>query len=112
MAQVEEDIIAAGARIIWVLEQTRTGEAGTAQTCREAFDGYGSDKGLCVGDGQTMPNPGTFDDSPFAMGRAIDLIVRRSDMRLVFEAAHGTPRGNENLTGEEVLAEIRAVTGR
>ena len=112
MAQVEEDIIAAGAQIIWVLENTANGSTANAQACRNSFDSYGSDKGYCVGDDQTMPAAGTFDRSPFAEGRGVDLIITRSDMVIQFEAAHGTPRGNENLTGAEILAEVRRITGR
>lgn len=112
MAQVEEDILAAGAAIIWVLEEDTRSRPGTAESCRSTFDGYGSDKGLCVGDGQTSPSPGTFDRSPFSVRRGIDLIVRRSDMHIVFEASHGTPAGNDNLTGADILAEVRRVTGR
>jgi hypothetical protein len=108
VAQVEEDIIAAGAEIIWVLEATSFGQPGTAEDCRAFVNQRGSDKGYCVGDADTEPEPGTFDDSPFSVARGFDMIVRRSDMRIVFESSHGTPAGNENLTGAEILAEVEA----
>lgn len=112
MATVEEDIIAAGAAIIWVLEHNTRNEDGTAVECRQTFDGYGSDKGLCVGDGESTPRTRVFDTSPFSRQRGIDLIVRRSDMHVVFEAPHGTPSRDTQLTGPELLQEVRNVTGR
>ena len=112
MAQVEEDIIAAGAQLIWVLEQDRAFVDGTAESCRSFMNGSGSDNGLCVGDGETMPVPGTFDDSPFAIGRGIDMIVQRSTMKILWAVGHGTPAGNANLTGEQVLEVVRSYTGR
>lgn len=59
-----------------------------------------------------MPNPGTFDNSPFALARGFDIIVRRSDMRIVWVSTHGTTSGNDNLTGAQVLTEVRRITGR
>jgi hypothetical protein len=112
VAQVEEQIIAAGAQVIWVLEQDGSFNAGTADACRRFVDSQGSDAGWCVGDGETEPMPGVWDDSPFARGRGTDVLVRRSDMRIVWTSNHGTPRGNENLTGEQVLEEVRRFTGR
>ena len=75
MAQVEEEIIAAGAEIIWVLEQNRLGVEGNAEDCRSFMDDRGSSEGWCVGDGQTEPTPGTFDESPFSVLRGFDLVV-------------------------------------
>lgn len=112
MAQVEQDILNAGAQIIWVLEQTAAFQPGTATDCRTFVRSQGSRAGICVGDGQTQPTAGVWDRSPFARGRGIDMIVRRSDMHVVWVSTHGTPAGNENLTGAEVLAEVRRITGR
>ncbi len=112
VAQVEERIIAAGAQLVWVLEQDVQANPGTADSCRRFVNAQGSDKGLCVGDGETQPMPGVWDRSPFAEGRGTDVIVRRSDMRILWTSSHGSPRGNENLTGEEVLAEVQRITGR
>ncbi len=112
MAQVEEQIIAAGAQLVWVLEQDANFNPGTATSCRNYVDSQGSNAGICVGDGETQPTPGVWDRSPFARGRGIDLIVRRSDMRVIWVSTHGTPAGNENLTGEQVLEEVRRITGR
>lgn len=116
MAEVEDDIIAAGAEIIWVLEADALGVAGTAQSCMDFFDAFPStyngltvDHGWCVGDAQTQPVSGTFDDSPFSIGRGFDIIVPRTTMEVVYTTNHGTPAGNENPTGAEVLAEIQAV---
>ena len=109
---MEEQIAAEGIQIIWVLEQDRQFRAGTAESCRSFFTQAGSDLGICVGDGETMPTPGVFDDSGFAIARGFDMLVRRSDMRILYTSNHGTPNGNQNLTGAQLLAEIRRVLGR
>lgn len=102
----------AGAEIVWVLEADTRLVPGTAEACREFVDGWGSTRGWCVGDGQTEPETGAWDDSPFAIGRGFDLIVERESMEIVWVSTHGTPDGNENLSGEDVLAEVRRHTGR
>ena len=107
MAQEEENIIAEGVQIVWVLEFDQSFVAGTALSCRSFVDSEGSDKGLCAGDGETEPTPGIFDASPFSEGRGIDMLVRRADMEIVFTAAHGTPGGNDNYTGQELLGFIQ-----
>lgn len=112
MAQVEEDIIAAGAQIIWVLEVDSRGRPGTAEACRAFMDTRGSDKGLCVGDSATMPVARVFDNSPFAIGRGFDILMLRNEMKITWVSTHGTPSGNENLTGADVLAQVRMLTGR
>ena len=108
MAQQEENIIAEGVQIVWVLEYDIFFAAGTALACRSFVDSEGSDKGLCAGDGETQPIAGVFDSSPFSVGRGIDMLVRRADMEIVFTAAHGTPGGNDNYTGQELLGFIQA----
>ncbi|MEE2830661.1 MAG: hypothetical protein VX498_15850 [Myxococcota bacterium] len=60
-----------------------------------------------MGDGETEPEAGTFDDSPFSIGRGFDMIVHRQDMRVVFTTSHGTPAGNLNPSGEEILDAVR-----
>lgn len=72
------------------------------------MDNRGSDKGWCVGDGETEPEEGTFDESPFSIARGFDMIVTRRDMRVGYVTTHGTPAGNENPSGAEVLAEVQA----
>ncbi len=109
MAQVEEDILAEGVQIIWVLEANRQAQAGTAVGCRGFMDGSGSDKGICVGDGQTMPTARAWDMSDVAIRRGFDLLVRRNEMQVLWTSTHGTPGGNENLTGADVLAEVRRI---
>lgn len=101
--QVEDDIIGEGVQIIWVLEYTSLFVPGTASACRSYVDSEGSEVGLCAGDNETQPTAMVFDDSPFSVGRGIDMLVRRADMEVVFAAAHGTPSGNENYTGTELL---------
>ncbi|PRP93155.1 hypothetical protein ENSA5_44220 [Enhygromyxa salina] len=107
--QVEQQILDAGAEIVWVLEQDSFLQPGTAEGCRDFLDGAGSTLGWCVGDSETQPMPGTFDNSPFSVGRGFDIIVPRQTMAIAFTTNHGTPGGNENISGEELLAEIIAV---
>ena len=109
MARVEQDFDQAAVEIIWVLEQTATLQPGTAENCRDTMDGYGSEAGWCVGDSQTEPEPGAFDDSAFSRGRGFDMLVLRDSMEIVYSTSHGTTAGNENPTGDEVLAEVREI---
>lgn len=109
---VEEEILNAGAMIIWVQQQQVNSRPGTAENCAQLRMSDGSDKGICVGDGTTQPTPGVWDSSPFRVGRGTDVIVRKSDMRIMFAAPHGTPTRNDDLTGAELLQEVRNVTGR
>lgn len=112
MAEFEDEIVGAGAEIVWVLEQTLRAEPGTAETCRTAMDGYGSSLGWCVGDGETQPTAGVFDESPFAEGRGFDILVDTATMEITWVSSHGTPSGNDNLDGASVLAQVRTTTGR
>ena len=107
--QVEQQIIDAGAEIIWVLEQNQSGQIGLANDCRSYMDAKGSTQGWCVGDGETQPMPGTFDESPFSIERGFDMIVVRETMQVVYTTTHGTTGGNENIDGEALLAEVQAV---
>ena len=104
----EADIIDAGAEIVWVMEQNNILQPGTADNCRAWMDYIGSTDGTCVGDSQTQPVAGTFDNSPFSIARGFDMIVVRETMEIVWVTNHGTPFGNENLDGPAVLAEVQA----
>jgi hypothetical protein len=107
VAEVEDPIVGAGAEIVWVLEQDVSVQPGTADACMETMDELGSDdQGWCAGDGQTEPEPGTFDASPFGIGRGFDMIVARTTMEIVWTSSHGTPEGNDNLDGDAVLAAV------
>lgn len=112
MAQVEASIIAEGIQIVWVLEADTSFRPGTAEACRAFMQSQRSAAGWCVGDGQTEPTAGTFDRSPFSIQRGFDMLVRRSDMTILYTTSHGTPSGNQNLTGDQLLAELRRVLGR
>ena len=103
---MEAEIESAGARIVWVLESNLLGQPGSAESCRDFMDYLESEAGLCVGDGETEPAPGAWDESPFSVGRGFDLLVLRSDMVVAWTSSHGTPEGNENLTGEDVLEAV------
>ena len=104
---MEDNILAEGAQIIWVLEADTSLSPGTAIACRNYVDGKGSEKGICVGDGETAPFAGIFDDSPFSVGRGFDMIVRRSDMEIVFASSHGSPGGNDNYSGADLWTFIQ-----
>lgn len=107
MVDFEDEIENAGAQIIWVLQEDRSFDDGTAQSCFDFMESIGAARGVCVGDGQTEPEAGTFANSPFTVGRGFDAIVTRSDMKIVWQASHGTPLGNENPDGAVVLEEIQ-----
>jgi hypothetical protein len=110
VAEVEDEIVAAGAQIVWVLEQGPRFEPGTAALCDEVLDQLGSgDVGLCVGDAETEPEPGTFDASPFSVARGFDMIVPKDTMVIRWTSSHGTPQGNDNLDGQAVLDEVNAI---
>ncbi|MEM6928567.1 MAG: hypothetical protein AAF602_16645 [Myxococcota bacterium] len=104
---MEQDIVAAGAQIIWVLEQDVNRQPGTRRLCEQLFDVEESERGICVGDNQTMPEAGTFDDSPFSLTRGFDILVERESMKIVWASTHGTTAGNENLSSDEVLQAVR-----
>jgi len=95
-----------------VLEQSATGQPGTAESCRTTLDSFESNNGWCVGDGETEPEAGTFDNSPFSIGRGFDIIVDRSTMEILWTTSHGTPGGNENISGEDVLAAVEEAVAR
>ncbi|TNE88201.1 MAG: hypothetical protein EP330_16055 [Deltaproteobacteria bacterium] len=101
---------AEGVAIIWVIEEINLGRDGLYEHCEEFNGLIGTDAGWCVGDGETMPEPGVFDNSPFSEARGFDILVDRSTMEVVLTTNHGTTSGNENITGEELLAEIRTFT--
>ncbi|MEQ1567587.1 MAG: hypothetical protein ABMA64_18235 [Myxococcota bacterium] len=110
MAEVEQQIVDAGAQIIWVLEQDPSVQPGTAELCDEVMDELGSDGiGLCVGDAETEPVAGTFDDSPFSEFRGFDMVLPRATMEILWTSSHGTPTGNDNLDGEVVLDIVEQV---
>lgn len=108
---MEEEIAAEGVEIVWVIEQTTFGNPGTYANCAEFNENIsGSNLGWCVGDGETEPTPGAFDDSPFSEGRGFDILVERASMEILLTTNHGTPTGNDNIDGEALLAMIREFT--
>ncbi len=92
-----------------MLEQNQGGQPGTAEDCSSFMEDRGSNAGWCVGDSQTSPEPGSWDDSPFSIGRGFDIVVPRRTMVVEFTTNHGTPQGNENIDGDAVLAAVRDV---
>ena len=109
VAEVQDRIAAAGAEIIWVLEQDTSGTDGTMASCVDFMTTAGATRGWCVGDGQTEPDAGEWDVSPFAVGRGFDIAMHREEMRIEFVTDHGTPSGNENLEGDEIAAAVEAL---
>lgn len=109
--QAEQEIVDAGAQIIWVLEENSSGQIGTATDCRRFMDGKDSAEGWCVGDGQTRPTPAAFDDSPLGPSRGFDMIVDRRSMQVVFTSTHGSGASDMNLNGSELLAEVQRIVG-
>ena len=103
--QVEEEIIEAGAQLIWMLEEDAQFQGGTATACRSHVNGLGSSQGLCLGDGQTMPEPEVFDRSQLAVGRGFDMIVERKSMRIVYSSAGGAER--RLIQGPQLLDTVR-----
>ena len=109
MVASEERIINAGAQIIWVLEADGLGIPGTMQSCADFMTDKGSTHGWCVGDGQTSPDKGEWDTSPFSIGRGFDIIVPRASMSIEYTTNHGTPSGNENISGADVAAKVEEI---
>ena len=89
-----------------MLEQTAFGGSPNSADCRSTMDFLGSDTGWCVGDGSTVPTPGTFDNSPFSINRGFDMIVERESMEIVWENSHGTGSGQDNPSAADVLAAV------
>ncbi|MCB9673848.1 MAG: hypothetical protein H6737_01965 [Alphaproteobacteria bacterium] len=106
---MEDDIGALDVGIVWVLEADPSGQAGTAQSCYDFVSASGASTGWCVGDAETVPDPGEWDDSPFSVGRGFDIVVPRETMRIEYTTNHGTPSGNDNPTAEELLAAIEGI---
>lgn len=93
--------------MIWVLEQGRAFEDGTAENCRNTMENAGSTAGLCVGDDETEPDADVWDESVFSVGRGFDILVERSSMEILWSTSHGTPSGNDNPDGAEILQMVR-----
>ena len=110
MAEIDDDFIATGAQIVWVLEQDASFGDGTAVSCFDTMSELGADAGWCVGDDETLPEPDVWDDSPLANNRGFEIIVDRSTMQVVWTSSHGSG-SNDNVSPEELLAEVVAAVG-
>ncbi len=108
MAEEEQTILDAGAQIVWVLEADPAQEPGTMETCVEVMGELGATQGWCVGDGQTMPTPGVFDNSPFSVDRGFDMVVTVEAMEILWVSSHGSPSGNDNLDANDVVDAVQA----
>jgi len=106
--QIEDQYIAEGAQVIWMLQTPanfQTADGVAAQDYAE--DTVNSDVGIRVGDDDTLPNAGAFRDSSFiTSNRGFVMIVRKRDMQIVFEETTGNAR---EISAEELLDEVRNV---
>ena len=112
VAGVEQTILDEGTALIWVLAEDQSSIPGTAEGCRQFVAGQGSAAGICVGDGETQPAAGVFHNSGFADGRGFDMVVERASMKIIWTASHGTPSGNDNLSGDNILDQLRELRGQ
>ena len=100
--------MAAGALIVWVIQEDTFASAASSQDAQNVVEfTIGSGEGIRVGDADTLPTAGTFENSPFiTSNRGFEMIVRRSDMRIVYSA----PQGNDRpIDGQDFLNEVLAV---
>ncbi len=102
MAAIDEDFEAAGAALIWVLEDSASFAGGTADNCFDTMETLGASTGWCVGDDETLPEADVWDDSPLANNRGFEIIVRRSTMTIEWTSSHGSG-ANDNISAEELL---------
>ena len=103
MAERQDELEAAGAGLIWVLEGDQNVQPGTVDSCVRIMGELEATTGWCVGDGETEPRPGAFDDAPFSEKRGFDMIVAPATMEVLWTTSHGSTSGNENLSAGEVL---------
>lgn len=108
MADISAEFEEAGAEIIWVLEEDRDSQPGTVGGCMEVMDVLGSPSvGWCVGDGQTEPEAGVFDDAEVSIYQGFDMIVERRTMRIAFARSHGD--SSAPFSAGELLGAVRGV---
>ena len=103
MRDLEDQFIAADAQIIWMLQENQSAQLATSQDTENFFssDPNTSDVGIRVGDAETLPVAGVFEASPFIESdRGFGMVVRKSDMRIIFAEFHGNER---NLTAQDLL---------
>jgi hypothetical protein len=62
-----------------------------------------------VGDAETLPEAGEWDDSPFSQARGFDIVVPRSSMVIEYTTNHGTPAGNDNPSADELFEAVQGV---
>jgi len=67
------------------------------------MNSLGATTGWCVGDDETEPVAGVFDDSPFSVNRGFDMLVPTTSMTIEWTSSHGSPAGNDNPTPDEML---------
>jgi len=109
VAQREDEFLAKNVQLIWVLEETATFSGASSEQCVDVMSTLGATSGWCVGDDETLPTAGTFDDSPFSVSRGFDMIVPRASMRIEWTSSHGSVGGNDNASPDELLDAIDAV---
>ena len=108
MRDLEGQFIANDAQIIWMLQESGVLTPATSQDSQNFFsaDPQTSGVGIRVGDADTQPVAGAFEDSPFIpdgfgeSDRGFAMVVRKSDMRIVWAEFNGNER---NISGQDVL---------
>lgn len=81
-------IEAAGAVIIFVEAQQTNGDLPDSTYANDHLENnIGVDHGYRVGDGDTMPTAGTFNNSPLTTQFPTALVVRKSDMKIILNQA-------------------------
>ena len=110
MRDIEAQFRDADAQIIWMLQENPQFQSATSQDSHNFYStapntsGYG----IRVGDAETEPVAGAFEASPFippSSNRGFAMVVRKSDMQIVFADFHGNER---NLTAQDLLAAAQA----
>lgn len=104
MKDVEDEFAAAGARVIWVLNENISFQLATSQDAQNYYrDTIASALGVAVGDAETSPDVGAFNDTPIiTSGRGFVMVVRRSDMQVTYSVNYSSS------SAAALLAEVQA----
>ena len=91
MKNGEQDILAAGAQIVWIMQDAQDFQSVADGPNSHTFweDTVQSDVGLRVGDDTTLPINSAFEDdtlNEFLRFRGSLMVVRKRDMRIFFGA--------------------------
>lgn len=101
---MEDELAAAGARVIWVLNENISFQLASSQDAQNYYrDTIVSERGVAVGDAETSPDVGAFNETPIiTSGRGFVMVVRRSDMQVTYSVNYSSSSANE------LLAQVQA----